>query len=245
MQCTLYQPRLYRAQCQAKTLKAFQVCIDESDLCIFAGHDIKDAAQWYLHELRGQLIDYISDHPQFATSLEPMQIVDQAPGIVQCMAQAGCCAGVGPMAAVAGAISERVAQILHKTERDIIVENGGDIYAFYQDSLKIALFAGTSPLSMRIGMIIKDCKDGMGICTSSGTVGHSLSLGNADAVTVIAHDGALADAVATALANRVEQPHDIDETLECGIKINGVLGVAIIVGEHIGIIGDHLKLCSV
>jgi ApbE superfamily uncharacterized protein (UPF0280 family) len=245
MQCTVYQPRWYRALCQAKNLGTFRVCIDESDLLIFADQDIMDHAHTRVREIREELKRYISAHAEFALALEPVQTVQHAPKIVQSMARAGAAAGVGPMAAVAGAISEHVARYLHRNDRDIIVENGGDIYAFCSESLKIALFAGTSPFSMRIGLIIKDCHDGMGICTSSGSVGHSLSLGNADAVTAIARDGALADAAATALANMVQDEGDVGKILKYSTGINGVLGAAIIVGKHIGIIGDHLELCCV
>lgn len=78
----------------------------------------------------------------------------------------------------------------------------------------------------------------IGICTSSGTVGHSLSFGKADAVCVISKSSTMADAAATAIGNMVCDKHDIKSALDHGTQIEGVLGIAIIIGEHFGAIGD-------
>lgn len=239
----MYQPRTYRQQCQSTHLAGYRVCINESDLFILADEDIRDRAQERLTAVRHDLTGYIHQYPEFADSLEPVSIVKHAPRIVSYMAEAGSRTGVGPMAAVAGAISQEIAHDLHVPGHDIIVENGGDIYAFIKQPLKVALYAGASPLSMKIGLMVRNCIDGMSVCTSSGSVGHSMSFGNADAVTVVAQKGALADAAATALGNLVQTASDIECVLERGSRIQGVLGVAVIVGHRVGIKGEHLELC--
>ncbi len=104
--------------------------------------------------------------------------------------------------------------------------------------MNIAIFAGESPLSYRIALKIKPNETPMGLCTSSGTVGHSLSLGIADAVCVKARTASIADAAATAIGNRVKNKSDIKKALEAGKNIKGVLGILIIVGNQFGVIGD-------
>ena len=115
------------------------------------------------------------------------------------MVKAGKNAGVGPMAAVAGAIAEHVGLGLLKSTNHVIVENGGDIFIKTDAPLTVGIFAGKSSLSLRIGIRLSGGPKPMAVCTSSGTVGHSLSLGRADAVCVAADSCAIADAAATAI----------------------------------------------
>ena len=103
-------------------------------------------------------------------------------------------AGVGPMAAVAGALAEQVGQRLLKSTSEVIIENGGDIFIGARQILTVGVYAGGSPLSLKLGLRIDPAKGIRGICTSSGTVGHSLSFGKADAVCVLSDSCALADA---------------------------------------------------
>ncbi|MBN2620061.1 UPF0280 family protein [candidate division WOR-3 bacterium] len=243
MQCSIYEPRTYRACCQSEGRTGYVVCVRESDLYILADRDIRLRARHKLTKIRNDLEMYIHGHPEFSDSLEPVQIKEPAPRIARCMADAGAFVRVGPMAAVAGAISEEIARDLHVLGHDSIVENGGDIYAYSTEPLKVALYAGASALSMKVGLIVKDCQKGMSVCTSSGSVGHSMSFGNADAVTVVARSGALADATATALGNIVHNESDIDGVLAYGAAIEGVLGAVIIVGDSIGIKGEKIELC--
>jgi hypothetical protein len=94
---------------------------------------------------------------------------------------------------------------------------------------------------MKIGIVIEPGETPLGICTSSGTVGHSLSFGKSDAVCVLSKSAALADAAATAVGNIVREKKDIERGLERGKEIEGVSGVLIIVGEKMGAWGDiHL-----
>ena len=83
----------------------------------------------------------------------------------------------------------------------------------------------------------------LGICTSSGTVGHSLSYGKVDAAVVLARSATLADAAATAIGNLVSQPGDIKRGIEFAKGIKGLKGVVIIKDDNIGLWGD-VKLCE-
>ncbi|MFC1877075.1 UPF0280 family protein, partial [Thermodesulfobacteriota bacterium] len=173
-----------------------------------------------------------------SVSLVPLQIPRPVPGIIADMLDAAARSGVGPMAAVAGAIAEYVGYDLLRFSQELIIENGGDIFIRTHQPVTIGIFANRSPLNMRIGLKI-DCRDGpMAVCTSSGTVGHSLSFGTADAVTVVSRSCSLADAAATAIANRVKQKEDVQEAIYFGKDIKGVKGLVVIKNDKAGMWGD-------
>jgi len=213
-------------------------------LYIRAGADYKKKARQLVLKHRRSLENYIKRNPAFLGSLEPLHIGDNAPRIARQMAVAAEAAGVGPMAAVAGAIAEFVGRELLKFSPEIIVENGGDIFLRSLQTRRVGIYAGTSPLTGTIGLEIKGQDEPCGICTSSGTVGHSFSLGKADAVVVIAPSAILADAAATAIANLITQPADISDGIALAQRISGVSGVVIIKDEHIGVWGN-ITLCPI
>ena len=140
------------------------------------------------------------------------------------------------MAAVAGAIAEGVGRLLLSGGVDeLIVENGGDIFLSRNSCSSVAVFAGESPLSSRIGILVEADRMPCGVCCSSGSVGHSLSFGNADAVVVVASSTALADAAATRIGNEVtDQRGSIDQALRVARNIRGISGVLIVQGERLG-----------
>jgi ApbE superfamily uncharacterized protein (UPF0280 family) len=238
-----YQPRTYRHWIEGKDLAAFTVTVKETDLYIRAASNLQRKAQRLVAKYRSQLERYIEKNPEFQTSLTPLTVPDRAPQIVSDMIEAGRKAGVGPMAAVAGAIAEYVGRELLAYSPEIIVENGGDIFLKILTKRTVGIYAGDSPLTGKIGLEISPRDTPLGICTSSGTVGHSLSYGRADAVVVIAPSAALADAAATAIGNRVNRPDDIENALESGQSIHGLKGMVIIIGKSIGVRGD-VKLCE-
>jgi ApbE superfamily uncharacterized protein (UPF0280 family) len=146
------------------------------------------------------------------------------------------------MAAVAGAIAEYVAKGLSDYSTEVIVENGGDDYLVGTHERIMGVWAGDdSPVTGRVGIRIPPDLMPIAVCTSSGRIGHSASFGNADTATVLARDGALADAVATALANRVRQPSDVNRAIGAARNVHGVLGALVVVGGTIGAWGNvHL-----
>jgi ApbE superfamily uncharacterized protein (UPF0280 family) len=238
-----YQPRTYRHWIESKDLVAFNVIEKETDLYIRAGANLQRKAHRLVLKYRYQLEGYIKRNPVFQTSLEPVIVPDYAPAIVRQMAAAGLKAGVGPMAAVAGAIAECVGRELLTYTAEIIVENGGDIFLKIKKDRVVGIYAGESPLTGKLGLEIEARATPLGVCTSSGKVGHSLSYGRADAVVAMSADTALADAAATAIGNRVKQAGDTDKALEFARGIVGLKGVVIIIGEKVGAWGD-VKLCE-
>jgi ApbE superfamily uncharacterized protein (UPF0280 family) len=239
-----YQPRSYRHWIEGKDLVSFSVTEKETDLYIRAKSNLQRKALRLVLKYRQQLERYVEKNPAFQTSLEPVKVPQSAPVIVRDMAEAGMKAGVGPMAAVAGAIAEGVGKGLLEFSPEIIVENGGDIFLRILKKRVVGIYAGGSSLTGKIGLEISPQDTPLGVCTSSGTVGHSLSYGKADAVVVAAASAALADAAATSICNRVRQPKNIDKALEFARGIGGLKGVVIIIGNDIGVWGA-VKLCEI
>lgn len=234
----VYQARTYRNAVRRKQQSLFRAAVRETDLLICADQLLEAQARELILEYRGHIESYISMYPEFARTLLPWHINHPAPPIIREMADAGRKAGVGPMAAVAGAIAESVGKRLLALSNEVIVENGGDIFIRSDDPLTIGIFAGKSPLSMKIGLKLAPQSKPIAVCTSSGTVGHSLSFGKADAACVISDCCALADAAATAIGNRTKSKADIRSAIGFGKEIDGIRGLLIIIGDQIGAWGE-------
>jgi ApbE superfamily uncharacterized protein (UPF0280 family) len=239
----MYEPRTYRHWIRDDDLVSFIVVVRETDLFIRARSDLKQIALDSIIKCRAQIEHYIETHPLFQTTFEPYQIEKDAPPLIKSMAKAALTAGVGPMAAVAGVIAESIGRDLLLFSPEVIVENGGDIFAVIQRTRNIGIYAGKSPFTGKIALEINPADTPLGICTSSGTIGHSVSFGKADAVLVLSHDTALADAAATAIGNGIKTAADIDAGLERAKSIEGLTGAVIIKGDKIGLWGD-IKLVS-
>lgn len=236
-----YEPRTYRMAHDPEGLTSFEVVIKETDLHVSALSDLSEQAGDLAAQARWQIESFLVAHPRFAETWSPYDVPPDAPDLVLAMARAASLARVGPMAAVAGVVAEYVARGLQPLSAEVIVENGGDLYLMGSTERTVALWAGESSLTGRVGLRIPGGLMPIAVCTSSGSVGHSTSLGSADSATVLARDGALADAVATALANRVHSVEDIQRAIDACKGIHGVLGLLVVVGDHLGAWGNvHL-----
>jgi uncharacterized protein len=234
----VYQPRIYRSWVKSPDLVRCNVIVEESDCLISAAGNLESKARQAVLKYRAILKKYVATHPVFLTTLEPYQVEENAPLIVKDMAECGVQAGVGPMAAVAGAIAQYCARDLSKYTSELIIENGGDIYIHSRSERLLGIFAGHSSLSGKIGIVIPAKETPLGVSTSSGTVGHSLSFGKADAVVILAQTATLSDAVATAIGNIIFAPPDIEAGIQKAQKIAGIKGVLIIKDDQMGIWGD-------
>ena len=244
-------------------LRTFEVRIGESDLLISAERPLPELAERALRLVRADLEAYLARDSEFERTLVPREALDGAPPIVRQMAEAARVCGVGPMAAVAGAVAQAVGEALLAApgrglrlpraqswgeardsasslpgSKQVIVENGGDIFLYTVRPRVAAVYAGASPLSGKLGLKVSRLNQPLGLCTSSGTVGPSLSFGKADAAIVLAESAALADAAATALGNRVKTAHDVEPALAAVSQIPGIYGLAAIIGEHLGAWGE-------
>lgn len=233
-----FQERSYRNWIKRSNLKLFRVVIQETDLQIGADTDLTQVVRESVLTHRGHLESYIQSYPGFKDALTPWPLAFPTAKVVSDMIAAGQKAKVGPMAAVAGAIAERVGRDILRHSSQVIIENGGDVYIHSNQNLTVGLYANGSPLSGRIGIrIVKDFFPAA-ICTSSASVGHSLSLGRADAACILSKSGALADAAATAVGNVIHTADDIPMAIDVARSITGVAGAVLIVGKKIGLWGE-------
>jgi ApbE superfamily uncharacterized protein (UPF0280 family) len=234
-----YQKRSYRGLARAEGLQAFSVTVRETDLHILASIPMEEEAQRLVLQARSQLESYIADHGAFLSSLTPLPPDPTAPPLARKMLAAAHSAGVGPMAAIAGAIAEYVGTgLLVAGADEVIVENGGDVFLHRRRDCLVTIFAGQSPWSTTRALRLRQDQRPCGVCTSSGSVGHSLSLGQADSATVIAESTALADAAATALGNQIQTQDDLNAALEAAHTIPGVRGALLIHNDRLGAWGD-------
>ena len=202
---------------------------------MLAARDFSAEVREIVIQERQQLEAYIAGHPGFLTALTPWPGDPFAPVVVREMIEATAAAGVGPMAAVAGALAARVGHQLAPLSPEVIVENGGDIFAAIEQPATVALFAGRSPLSYRVGLNLDPSLSPLGVCTSSASVGHSLSLGRADAACVLAASGR----PGRCRGHRAGQPGAGPDTIAAALEwvaalSGGILGAVVIVGEKLG-----------
>ena len=237
-----YRERSYRSRFSSDERRWFCVKFLESDLWIGVDRGSYRAsmeADTYamLVDLRRQMDAYLLMDPQYKTALTPYNAGLEAPNILKEMSRVSHKTGIGPMSAVAGAVAKKVAEFLGTQE--VIVENGGDIYAQAASDMDISVFAGQSPLSEKIGLHIPAAEFPLGICTSSGTVGPSLSLGRADAVMIVCKDVLLADSYATAMANRIKTVNDLQSVIDRISDIPEILGAIAVKDDRMAITGCY------
>ena len=235
-----YRERSYRSRFSNDERRWFCVKFLESDLWIgvdSGSYRASMEADTYamLVDLRRQMDAYLLMDPQYKTALTPYDAGLEAPAILKDMSRVSHKTGIGPMSAVAGAVAKKVAEFLGTKE--VIVENGGDIYAQAASDMDISVFAGQSPLSEKIGLHIPAAEFPLGICTSSGTVGPSLSLGRADAVMIVCKDVLLADSYATAMANRIKTVNDLQSVIDRISDIPEILGAIAVKDDRMAITG--------
>jgi ApbE superfamily uncharacterized protein (UPF0280 family) len=221
-------------------MASFNAVVKETDLCIWASNDLREKALEAVLKYRGQLERYIRRYPLFRTALEPVCIQDDAPSIVKAMSSAAKKVSVGPMASIAGAIAEYVGKDLLAFSQEVVVENGGDIFLKLDREKTIGIYYGQSSLNRKVSLEIRPEETPMGICTSSGILGHSFSFGSADAVVALADSATLADAAATAIGNQVKEVSDVKRGIEFSKRIDGLKGVVIIKDDKMEVYG---KVC--
>lgn len=222
------------------------VTYKETDLWIGVDPDsfrdeMKEVSFLKIKELRTVLEQYIETDPDFGKTFEPYPAEPNAPAIVKGMVKAAERANVGPMAAVAGAFSEAVGRHLMKkfNIQELVVENGGDIFLKIERPILMSVYAGNSPLSEKIGIEIQATDSPLGVCTSAGTVGPSVSFGQADAVMIACRNTALADALATGFGNRIKTPEDVQEVIDQTAQFPEILSAVMICRDKIGIRGKY------
>jgi len=233
-----YEERSYRRRVIARGLQCFRVVVKETDLWVCSEQALHRQTRDLVYDARHQIEGYMASHPEFSDALFPIPEDPFAPPVVKEMIRVSRRVNVGPMASVAGVISERVGEGLLEVADQVIVENGGDIFLKADRPLTVCVFAGSSVLSGKVGLQVHERQMPAGVCSSSATVGHSLSRGIADAVCLLSPSAALADAAATALGNRISTARDLERAGEWAREIEGILGGVVIVGGRMASWGD-------
>ena len=232
------EQRIYRQSLGNRHLSGYRVCVKETDLWIQTERPLEAKVRESVLRYRRYIESYIAAVPDFLSALTPIRLSGPAPAIVRDMAAAARAADVGPMAAVAGAVAEYVGKDLLAQSKEVMVENGGDVFVKLDAPFTLAIDAGPSPFTNKIGLALDASAAPLGVCTSSATIGHSLSFGQADAVCVVSDSCALADAAATAIGNQVGSAGDIDQAIAFGREIEGVSAIVVIAGDRIGVWGN-------
>lgn len=235
MKSSRYMKRFYRDWARAKDLHSLHVVAKETDLQIFTNKPVEAKfIEERIRVYRWEIENYINKDHRFLTALKPIAVELNASAIVKDMAEQSRKANVGPMSTVAGAISEFLGKDLLKAGyKEVIVENGGDIFLKSRHLRKVGVYVGRSKMWNKLQLEIKPKDTPLGICTSSGTIGHSLSFGCADSVVIISKSTSLADSVATATANRINSKDDLQRALDFARSIKGILGVVIILKNNL------------
>ncbi len=224
---------------------SFRVSWRETDLwvAIDKQHYRREAEQFAMDRIlhyREILDGHIIHHPEFHDSLTPVVAPGGVHPLITAMSDAALAAGTGPMSAVAGAVAEFVCRdLLGEYEADeVIIENGGDVFMKLTAPASVAVHAGNSPLSEKIALQVTAQDTPLALCCSSGTVGHSLSFGMADACMIACHSGALADAFATACCNEVKNGDDVYRVTEKALEQPKIFSAVIIAGKNVGLGGN-------
>jgi uncharacterized protein len=235
--------RIYRRESPGGRFISFTVKVKETDLWIAVNpesyrDDLVSDVEAAVLAIRRPLEQYLAANPQLQAAFEPCLVEPDSPPVIIEMVRAANKTGVGPMAAVAGAVAEQVGLFLLESAEEVIVENGGDIFLKVNEPVVVGVYAGNSFLSGKLALQIDPGQTPLGICTSSGTVGPSVSFGSADAAIALAPSSALADAAATALGNRVRSEEDLQQAIDFAKQIEGLIGALLIIGDKIAAWGD-------
>lgn len=200
-----------------------------------------EEAMNHLRHARAELEAFAREFPEMLAVLEPWDPPARAepPGVVARMIEAGRAVNVGPMAAVAGALVDEVHDRLHPDPSvTFVMENGGEILVHAPRPVTVALHAGTAAIGSRLGFVIPPDDPAVhGIGTSSARLGHAMSFGHADTVTVFCASAALADAAATATCNATiagDDVRSIERAIEAASRVPSITGIFVVQGGHVG-----------
>lgn len=195
-----------------------------------------------IHKVRAELEAFIVHDPYFQSTLEPYECPADAPDVVRRMCVATTKVGVGPMAAVAGTIACMAVEAMAAAgAKYALVDNGGDIALINDEPVVVGIYAGESPIK-GLALEIPPQDRILGICTSSATVGPSISFGNSDAALVISADVSLADAAATALGNHITDEASLTTAFDFLKTVPDVTGALGIIGDKMATYGKLPKI---
>jgi len=181
----------------------------------------------------------------FLTTLEPYDSELCTSETTARMCAAAKLAGVGPMATVAGAIAQAALDAMASEGcTHAWVDNGGDIALVLESPITLEVFT-TPGSSKAFAFDLRTTGRKMGICSSSGRLGHSISFGDSDVAVAIADDAVVADAFATALGNEVKDRESLGRCFDTLNNTKSVIGGLVMMDGEVAIYGTVPKLVEV
>jgi len=248
----IFEARTYRNSLSRERFQSFAIQQETADLWIGVDpnsfqDDMADVAVAALRSALDELNAYGTANPLFKKSLKPCSVQDDAPAMIRHLAAAGEKAGVGPMAAVGGLLSETIGRALLENFSigELVVENGGNLFVKLQDPLVLSIFAGESPLSGMAGMEVLPEQTPLGVCTFTQADKSPMDYGKADAVMIACGDAVLADALTSGFGNRIKKPADVENVLNRTENVPEILAAVLVCDDQIGIRGEfELKLLT-
>lgn len=235
--------RFYRSIVRDANFLKYEIQVEETNLLVISKKNLKKEIKNEVLKQREILKNYIRENPEFLYSFSPI-ITKSKEEIIKLMSESSFLTKTGPMASVAGAIAEIIGKKFINISDEIIIENGGDIFVKMNRDFITGIYAGNSPFSMKIGIKLKKREIPYGIATSSGTIGHSLSFGDADAVVVISPSSAFSDGSATYFGNLIKGKIDGDMLTSQLKNFPFIEGIVIIRQKEIFLWGD-IELISI
>jgi len=218
----------------------------ETIITIFAEKEyLIEIAKNKIIECRREIEDFIIKNPDFKEILIPFNYKKTSPEIIKKMCRASKVFNIGPMSTVAAVIAEyALDEMISNGAKHAIIDNGGDLALFTNNPVTIGIYTGNKNTN-HYGLIIPPTKNKLGICTSSGKIGPSLSFGNTDTTTILSHNICLADAAATAIGNIVIDKNDIKKVIEILSKTSDINGSIITIKDNICFWGDVPRIVPV
>ena len=213
--------------------------IKETEISLTTDLKFRAVAEKAIREARWIIEEKIRSDPFFGVTYDPYISSKEDPELIRRMCLASKSAGVGPMASVAGAVAAYVTErLLEAGCRHAVVDNGGDISLMTDCETVVKIYSGNNSTD-GVGLIIPSTGGKIvGICSSSGRIGHSISLGNSDISTVFSDDPVLSDACATALGNMVSDRSDLKTAVEAVCGVYGVRGCFAMIDEAVAFCGE-------
>ncbi len=229
---------VYRDRVKNKEKYNWRIIYKYSDLLVSCDKDVYLKLERLIKEIYDLLGSFIKEEPSFQKSLSPLKIEQHYPPVIKKMCQKAAIFNVGPMAAVAGAVCDYIAAGLNKYCSRLIIENGGDVFIKTSKDVEVGIYLKNKNFADKIYLKIRAKDTPCGLCSSSGSFGHSLSMGKSDLVVVLSPSTISADGAATSIANKINQSTDIYQTIDYYKNIKDISGILIVKDSKLGIWGN-------
>ena len=219
--------------------------IGETAVTVAADEEYIGYATDAIVRTRRDIVRQISDDPFFLTTFDPYDCPRTACETVKRMCEAAKSAGVGPMATVAGTVAQCALEaMVERGSTHCWVDNGGDIALFVDRPVIAEVFCDPTS-SEAFGLELGPTGRPLGVCASSGRLGHSVSLGDTDIAVAQCDSAILADALATAIGNAVSAEEDLGHCFERFSGLAGFQGALVLRDGSAGVFGSVDRVVQV